>query len=88
MGENTYFFDWAEELVDKIIISICNVITEEGGNNPISIVEREYGKLSLEKRFLLEYFVAISWNEEQVDKYEALAKQNVVDVWSALNYVS
>ena len=37
MGENTYFFDWAEELVDKIIISICNVITEEGGNNPISV---------------------------------------------------
>jgi len=86
MGENTYFFDWAEELVDKIVISICNVITEEGGN-PISIVEREYGKLTPEKRFLLEYFVALCWNEKQVDKYEALAKQNVVDVWSALNYV-
>lgn len=87
MGENAYFFDWAEELVDKIVTSICDVITEEGGNDPISIVEREYEKLPPEKRFLLQYFAAECWNEKQEDKYEALAKQNIVDVWSALNFV-
>lgn len=84
MGENTYFFDWAEELVDKIVTSICDVIAEEGGNDPISTVEREYEKLPPEKRFLLQYFAAVCWNEKQEDKYEALAKQNIVDVWSTL----
>ena len=88
MGENTYFYVWAEELVDKIVISICDAITDEGGNNPIVIVEREYEKLPPEKRFLLQYFAAVCWNEKQEDKFEALAKQNVVDVWSALNIVS
>ena len=88
MGENTYFFDWAEELVDKIVASICDVITEEGGNDPISTVEREYGKLPPEKRFLLQYFAAVCWNEMHEEKYEALAKQNIVDVWYTFNYVS
>ena len=87
MDENTYFFEWAEELADKIVTSICDVISKEGGNDPFSIVEREYAKLPPEKRFLLQYFAAISWNEKHVDKYEDLAKQNVVDVWNALNLV-
>lgn len=88
MGENTYFFGWAEELVDKIVISICNIIAEEEGSNLISIVEREYKKLPSEKRFLLQYFVAECWDEKQEDKYEALVKQNIVDVWRILNFVS
>jgi hypothetical protein len=88
MGENTYFYVRAEELVDMIVISICDVITEEGGSDPISIVEREYGKLTPEKRLLLQYFTAICWDEKQEGKFEALAKQNIVDVWSALNFVS
>ena len=88
MGENTYFFVRAEELVDKIVISICDVITEEGGSDPISIVEREYEKLPPEKQFMLQYFAAVCWNEKGEDKYEVLAKQNIVDVWSALNFVS
>ena len=88
MRENAYFFEWAEKLIDKIVISICDVITEEGGNDPVSIVDREYEKLPPEKRFLLQYFAAVCWNEKDEEKYEALAKQNVVDVWSALNFVS
>ena len=87
MGENTYFFDWAEELVDKIVASICDVISKERGNDPISTVEREYEKLPPEKQFLLQYFVAACWSEKNNDNCEALAKQNVVDVWSALNFV-
>ena len=87
MGENTYFFDWAEELVDKIVASICDVISKERGNDPDSIVEREYEKLPPEKQFLLQYFVAVCWGEKHEENCEALAKQNVVDVWSALNFV-
>ena len=85
MGENTYFFDWAEELVNKIVTTICDAISNEGGNNPMSIVEGEYEKLPPEKKFLLQYFAAVCWGEIQADNYEALAKQNIVDVWSALN---
>ncbi len=85
MGENTYFFSWAEELVDKIVTSICDVISKEGGNDPVSIVEGEYEKLPPEKKFLLQYFAAVCWEEKHTDNYEALAKQNIVDVWSALN---
>lgn len=88
MGDNTYFYVWAEELVDEIVTSICDVITEEGGDDPISIVEREYEKLTPEKKFLLQYFAAVCWDEMQEGKYEALAKQNILDVWSALNFVS
>lgn len=87
MGENTYFFNWAEGLVDKIVTSICEVISKEGGNDPISIVEREYEKLPPEKQFLLQYFAAVCWGEKLEGNYEALAKQNVVDVWSALYFV-
>ena len=87
MGENTYFFNWAEELVSKSVITICDVITEERGNDRTSIVEREYDKLPPEKRFLLEYFAAVCWDEKRRDNYEALAKQNIVDVWCALNFV-
>lgn len=85
MGENTYFFDWAEELIDSIVTSICDAISKEGGNNPDLIVEGEYEKLSPEKKFLLQYFAALCWGEIQADNYEALVKQNIVDVWSALN---
>ena len=87
MGENTYFFNWAEGLVDKIVASICDVISKEGGNDPISIVEREYKKLPPEKQFLLQYFVAVCWGEKLEDNCETLAKQNVVDVWSAFYFV-
>lgn len=88
MGENTYFYLLAEKLVDKIVTSICEVITEEGSNNPISIVEREYNKLPPEERFILHYFAAVCWNEKQEGKLETLVKQNILDVWSALNFVS
>lgn len=87
MVEDTYLFDWAEELVDKIAVSICDVISNEGGNDPVAIVEREYGKLSPEKQFLLEYQAASGWDEERKDVCVALAKQNIVDVWDALNFV-
>ena len=87
MVEDTYLFDWAEELVDKIAVSICDVISNEGGNDPVAIVEREYGKLSPEKQFLLEYQAASGWNEERKDVCVALAKQNIVEVWDALNFV-
>ncbi|HOG19742.1 MAG TPA: hypothetical protein PLQ69_06090 [Paludibacter sp.] len=87
MGEDIFLFDWAEELVDKIIASICEVISKEGSDNPVFIVEREYGKLPPEKQFLLQYLVAVCWLGKREDGYEALAKQNVVDVWFALNYV-
>ena len=87
MVEDTYLFDWAEELVDKIAISICDVISNEGGNDPVAIVEREYGKLSPEKQFLLEYQAASGWDEERKEVCVALAKQNIVDVWDALNFV-
>jgi len=88
MVEDTFLFDWAEELVDKIVASICEVISKEGSDNPGFIVEREYGKLPPEKQFLLQYCVAVCWVEKREDGYEALAKQNIVDVWSALNFVS
>ncbi|PKP43150.1 MAG: hypothetical protein CVT93_00785 [Bacteroidetes bacterium HGW-Bacteroidetes-10] len=87
MGENTYFFDWAEELIDSIVTSICDAISKEGGNNPVLIVEGEYEKLSPEKKFLLQYFVALCWGEKHKGNYEALAKQNIVDVWSAINFI-
>lgn len=87
MGENTYFFDWAEGLVDKIVTSICDVISKERENDPVSIVEREYEKLPPEKQFLLQYFAAICRSQKPDDNYEALAKQNIVDVWSALNFI-
>ncbi len=87
MVEDTYLFDWAEELVDKIAVSICDVISNEGGNDPVAIVEREYGKLSPEKQFLLEYQAASGWEEERKEVCVALAKQNIVDVWDALNFV-
>lgn len=87
MVEDTYLFDWAEELVDKIAVSICDVISNEGGNDPVAIVEREYGKLSPEKQFLLEYQAASGWEEERKDVCVALAKQNIVEVWDALNFV-
>lgn len=87
MVEDTYLFDWAEELVDKIAVSICDVISNEGGNDPVAIVEREYGKLSPEKQFLLEYQAASGWGEERKDVCVALAKQNILEVWDALNFV-
>lgn len=87
MVEDTYLFDWAEELVDGIAVSICDVISNEGGNDPVAIVEREYGKLSPEKQFLLEYQAASGWDEERKDVCVALAKQNIVEVWDALNFV-
>lgn len=87
MVEDTYLFDWAEELVDKIAVSICDVISNEGGNDPVAIVEREYGKLSPEKQFLLEYQAASGWDEERKEVCVALAKQNIVEVWDALNFV-
>lgn len=87
MVEDTYLFDWAEELVDKIAVSICDVISNEGGNDPVAIVEREYGKLSPEKQFLLEYQAASGWEEERKEVCVALAKQNILEVWDALNFV-
>lgn len=87
MVEDTYLFDWAEELVDMIAISICDVISNEGGNDPVAIVEREYGKLSPEKQFLLEYQAASGWDEERKEVCVALAKQNILEVWDALNFV-
>lgn len=87
MVEDTYLFDWAEELVDKIAVSICDVISREGGNDPVAIVEREYGKLSPEKQFLLEYQAASGWDEERREVCVALAKQNILEVWDALNFV-
>lgn len=87
MGENTYFFDWAEELIDSIVTSICDAISKEGGNNPDLIVEGEYEKLSPEKKFLLQYFAALCWGDKNKGNYEALAKQNIVDVWSAINFI-
>ena len=42
MVEDTYLFDWAEELVDKIAVSICDVISNEGGNDPVAIVSFEF----------------------------------------------
>ena len=87
MIEDTLLMDWAEGLVDTIVASICDVISKEGVNNPVFVVEREYGKLSPEKQFLLQYFVAVCCGEEYADEYEALAKQNVVDVWESLNFV-
>ncbi len=85
MGENAYFFNWAEKLVDTIVTSICEVISKEGGSNPIPIVEGEFEKLSLEKKFLLQYFAALCWGEKNDYNFEALAKQNILDVWFALN---
>lgn len=87
MIEDTHLMVWAEELADKIVASICDVISKEGVNNPVSIVEREYGKLPPEKQFLLQCVVAVYCGEGYEDRYEAIAKQNVVDVWDALNFV-
>ena len=87
MIEGTQLLVWAEELVDTIVTSICDVISKEGVNNPVSVVEREYKRLSPEKQFLLQYMVAVYWGEGYEGKYEALAKQNIVDVWDALNFV-
>lgn len=87
MIEDTYLMDWAEELVDTIVASICDVISREGVNNPVTVVEREYEKLPPEKQFLMQYVVAAYWGEGVEEKYEALAKQNVLDVWDALNFV-
>ena len=42
MIEGTQLLVWAEELVDTIVTSICDVISKEGVNNPVSVVEREY----------------------------------------------
>lgn len=85
MGENTYFFNWAEKLVDTIVTSICEVISKEGGSNPVPIVEGEFEKLPLEKKFLLQYVAALCWGEKNGSNYEALAKQSILDVWLALN---
>jgi hypothetical protein len=87
MIEDTYLMDWAEELVDTIVTSICDVISKEGVNNPVSVVEREYKRLSPEKQFLLQYMVAVYWGEGHEVMYETLAKQNIVDVWDAMNFV-
>jgi len=87
MIEDTHLLDWAEGLVDEIVASICDVISKEGVNNPVSIVEREYEKLPSEKQFLLQFLVAVYCGEGYKDRYEAMAKQNVVDVWDALNFV-
>ena len=57
MIEDTHLMVWAEELADKIVASICDVISKEGVNNPVSVVEREYKRLSPEKQFLLQYMV-------------------------------
>jgi len=43
MIEDTHLMVWAEELVDTIVASICDVISKEGVNNPVSVVERESG---------------------------------------------
>ncbi len=87
MIEDTYLTVWAEELVDTIVTSICDVISKEGANNPVTVVEREYEKLSPEKQFLLQYMVAVYWGEGHEVMYETLAKQNIVDVWDAMNFV-
>ena len=87
MIEDTHLMDWAEGLADTIVASICDVISKEGVNNPVSIVEREYGKLPPEKQFLLQFVVAVYCGEGYEDRYEAMAKQNVVDVWESLNFV-
>ena len=87
MIEDTYLTVWAEELVDTIVTSICDVISKEGVNNPVSVVEREYKRLPPEKQFLLQYVVAVYWGDGVEEKYEALAKQNVLDVWDAMNFV-
>jgi len=87
MVEDTHLMNWAEGLVDTIVASICDVISKEGVNNPVSIVEREYGKLPQEKQFLLQYVIAVYCGEGYWESYEAMAKQNVVDVWDALCFV-
>lgn len=86
MGEIINLFDWAEELVESIIASICEVISKEGGKDVTSIVEREYEKLPVEKQFILQYFVAECWSGLHDETYEELVKQNIEDVWSTLNY--
>jgi len=87
MIEDTYLMDWAEELADTIVASICDVISKEGVNNPVSVVEREYEKLPPEKQFVLQYMVAVYWGDGHEVMYETLAKQNIVDVWDAMNFV-
>jgi len=59
MIEDTHLMVWAEELVDTIVASICDVISREGVNNPVTVVEREYEKLPPEKQFLMQYVVAV-----------------------------
>lgn len=86
MGEIINLFDWAEELVENIIASICEVISKEGGKDVTSIVEREYEKLPVEKQFILQYFVAECWSGLHDETYEELVKQNIEDVWCTLNY--
>jgi hypothetical protein len=83
----TYLFDWAEELVDKIAISISEVISREGDNNPTAVATREYEKLTPEKQFLLEYHAAVYWEENRKDVCKGLAIRNIVDVWDSLNFV-
>lgn len=87
MGEKMYFQDWAEELVDVIVISICHAISAEGGDDPVAFVEKEYGRLPSEQQFLLQFFIAEFRGDVREEEYEALAKQNIVDVWDALNFV-
>lgn len=85
MVEDTYLDDWAE-LVDKIVQSLCKIISTEGGNDPISIVEREYGKLSTEQQFLLEYLDASYWDEDRKGKCVALAEYQLRIEWGKNRY--
>jgi len=87
VGGDDFLYDWAEELVDEIVLSICCVIVGEGRKDPAACVEREYGTLSEEQKFVLQYFVAACHGLECEDGYEALAKQNIVDVWEAVIFL-
>lgn len=87
MCEDDFLYDWAEELVDDIVLSICCAVVGEGRRDPAACVDREYETLSEEQKFVLQYFVAACLGSEREDGYEKLAKQNVVDVWEAVSFL-
>lgn len=86
MIEDTYFVDWVEDLIDGVVSPICEVISNEGQTDPVKIVDREYEKLEPEKQFVLLFFIAIYRDVWCQKKCKTLAKQNILEVWNALNF--
>ena len=84
MIEDTYLTVWAEELVDTIV-TLSVMLFQERVNNPVSVVEREYSFLR-KNNFSYNTWLPCTGARHEV-MYETLAKQNIVDVWDAMNFV-